>query len=180
MKKLKIDLGELAVAFETDMSMVGEGGSYLDTQTGEVIMLSGDLSISLVDFGEEDGAGSENEVAAFEAWLDTRDLPDWQKEQARTRYEIDRDENKRYVAIPLIDSHEGYQQMVEFAQTVTDEHLLELLSVALNGRGAFRRFKDVLADHSPEERARWFAYKDERVKEEMLDWLRTLGIEPLE
>ncbi|MBI4277853.1 MAG: hypothetical protein HY660_05300 [Armatimonadetes bacterium] len=52
-----------------------------------------------------------------------------------------------------------YGWMVEFADSVAEQRLRGLLRVALDGRGAFRRFKNVLADH-PDERARWFAYRD--------------------
>ena len=45
---------------------------------------------------------------------------------------------------PLSSSVE-YGWMVEFAETVADRRLREKLDVALDGRGAFRRFKDVLA-----------------------------------
>jgi len=38
-----------------------------------------------------------------------------------------------------------------------------MLEVALNGRGVFRRFKDVLSG-SPAEHERWFAFHDERLR----------------
>ena len=40
----------------------------------------------------------------------------------------------------------GYDLMVEFAETIEDELLREKLSIALDGRGVFRRFKNVIAD----------------------------------
>lgn len=51
--------------------------------------------------------------------------------------------------------------MEDFIATMEDEHLAELLEVAIQGKGAFRRFKDVLARYS-EEREVWFRFKDER------------------
>jgi hypothetical protein len=48
---------------------------------------------------------------------------------------------KRFIIVPQADSRGGYQDMVDFTETVADPHLRELLQVALNGRGAFRRFK---------------------------------------
>ncbi len=67
--------------------------------------------------------------------------------------------------------------MEAFIETVTDEHLAELLAVAIDGRGAFRRFKGVLARY-PQERERWFRFKDERLRQRALDWLARHGIEP--
>ena len=58
--------------------------------------------------------------------------------------------------------------MEDFIATVEDEHLAELLEVAIDGKGAFRRFKDVLA-HYPEERERWFRFKDTRMEQRALE-----------
>jgi hypothetical protein len=58
---------------------------------------------------------------------------------------------------------------------VKDEHLAELLEVAINGKGAFRRFKDVLLRY-PEKRERWFKFKDERMEERALEWLEDIGV----
>ncbi len=70
---------------------------------------------------------------------------------------------------PLGSSVE-YGWMAEFASTVGDARLRDLLEVALNGRGAFRRFKDVLHDH-PAERERWFAFRDGQVRAAAREWL---------
>ena len=51
--------------------------------------------------------------------------------------------------------------MEDFIATVEGERLAELLEVAIKGKGAFRRFKDVLLNY-PEERVRWFEFKDDR------------------
>jgi len=59
--------------------------------------------------------------------------------------------------------------------TVEDDHLSELLEVAINGKGAFRRFKDVLLNY-PEERERWFQFKDDRMKERALEWLDDIDV----
>ena len=45
------------------------------------------------------------------------------------------------------------------------------------GRGAFRHFKDVLLDY-PDERERWFKFKNARVRERILEWLESEGVEP--
>ncbi len=69
--------------------------------------------------------------------------------------------------------------MVEFAESASDPRLRELLSVALDGRGAFGRFKRVLLDY-PRERARWFKMRDEFSSERVREWLGELDIEPLD
>ena len=60
--------------------------------------------------------------------------------------------------------------MVAFTETVEDEDLQEKLWIALDGKGCFHRFKDVLLDY-PEERERWFEFRDERTEQRVLDWL---------
>jgi hypothetical protein len=82
---------------------------------------------------------------------------------------------ERYERIPKAESHEGYQDMVDFIATVDNEHLVELLEVAINGKGAFRRFKGVLLNY-PEERERWFQFKDERMEERALEWLDGIDV----
>mgnify|MGYP000922518880 FL=1 len=86
------------------------------------------------------------------------------------------DENPdRYEPIPKAESSEDYDDMVDFISTVEDEHLVELLEVAIDGKGAFRRFKDVLARY-PEEKERWYRFKNERMKERAISWLEDIGI----
>ncbi len=91
-------------------------------------------------------------------------------------YERIESEPDRYLKIPEQSSHEGYQDMVDFAETVEDENLKEKLYIALDGKGAFRRFKNVLY-YYPEEREKWFKFKDERLKARVLEWLKENALE---
>jgi hypothetical protein len=99
--------------------------------------------------------------------------------------ELDFEENNpylyddRYIPIDPIESHEAYRFMERFIPTVEDEHLQDLLWVAINGRGAFRRFKDVLCEY-PEERERWFSFQRELMRQWAVDWLRGEGISLLD
>jgi hypothetical protein len=99
-------------------------------------------------------------------------MDDEDSEKLKERIEED---FERYERIPKAESHEGYQDMVDFIATVDNERLVELLEVAINGKGAFRRFKDVLLNY-PEERERWFQFKDERMEERALEWLEDIGV----
>ena len=98
----------------------------------------------------------------------------YDEESRELKDHIDED-FERHERIPKAESHEGYQDMVDFIATVHDERLAELLEVAINGKGAFRRFKDVLLNY-PEERERWFKFKDERMEERAIEWLDNIGI----
>lgn len=97
---------------------------------------------------------------------------DEETERLKDRIEEDLD---RYERIPKAEPHEGYQDMVAFIATVEDEHFVELLEVAINGKGAFRRFKDVLLNY-PEKRERWFQFKDDRIEERAREWLSDIDV----
>jgi len=89
------------------------------------------------------------------------------------------EESDRYERIPKAESHEGYEEMQDFIATVKDKRLAALLEVAINGKGAFRRFKDVLLNF-PEERERWFQFKDTKVQERALEWLDDIDVSLIE
>lgn len=174
MRKLKVDLEEVALAFE-QFSL--EIKHYLDTETGQVVSISDEMRRELEDIYEEIGDEGEYPQAFSEA-LQRSEMPDWMKEGVQAAYQVECGYGTRYLRIPQADSREGYHDMEDFIGTVRNERLREKLEVAIQGQGAFRRFKDVLAS-APDERERWFAFKDERVRRRVLEWLEAEGIEPL-
>ena len=96
-RTVQVDLEELRFAME-DASF--EHRYFLDTETGEVILVS--------ELFDDDEA----------------------REQLRR---IDEAERGRYLEVPRADSHEGYGDMQDFIASVRDEHLQELLDVAIQG-----------------------------------------------
>ncbi|WP_218080662.1 UPF0158 family protein [Anthocerotibacter panamensis] len=81
----------------------------------------------------------------------------------------------RYLKLPIQSSQQGDQDMADFIETIQDEQLRERLRAVIHGRGAFSRFKDALSTH-PEERARWFRFKDQHERERALQWLASHNI----
>jgi hypothetical protein len=176
MKKLKIDISELEAAFSTNET---SGMSYsLDLETGKVLMTTEDDRSAAEEFFEEtDAEEDENELTAkFEKWLEEYDCPNWQVDNIRDAFNVEREFSSRYISIPQQESHDAYNDMIDFADTVSDDHLKELLSVALNGKGAFRRFKDVLYDY-PEQKERYFELSEKRLRDRILEWLSDIDIE---
>ena len=164
-RKLEIVFETLALALEDHAREVLD--YYLDTQTGEVIELPAEL---LEDLEYADDAAAED----LDGWDETL------LTAARCiAAEAGPDDPIRYVWVPQRESYEAYGTMVRFAEGVESRELQRLLSVALNGRGAFRRFKDVLYDY-PDERERWFQMNNAELRAYAADWLRTLGIEAQE
>lgn len=171
-RKLKVDLGELALAFE---SGPGETYYYFDSETGKIILVTDDSRFQLEEIWDRLGDDPLLETAL--AALQDLDVADWEQELLSEAISVELDSESRYIPVPTLDSHEGYQDMEAFIATVADDHLAELLAVAIQGRGAFRRFKDVLLGY-PEERDRWFRFNDERMRQRVLKWLDSEGIEP--
>jgi hypothetical protein len=82
-----------------------------------------------------------------------------------------------YVAVERIPSHEAYQWMVDFVDEMvapTDEHVAEKLSIALNGKGAFRRFKDTLHGVDDQWLQAWYQWRDKRLKAAVDEWLKSV------
>ena len=75
-----------------------------------------------------------------------------------------------YLRVDPVSSREQYRWMERFIPMVEDLELRGRLNQAIDGKGAFRRFKDVLMAHA-EERERWFTYRSERLKTFMDAWL---------
>ncbi len=53
-------------------------------------------------------------------------------------------EDRDLVVIEADDPHAAYRDMADFVAGIADERTRELLTVAIQGPGAFRRFKDTL------------------------------------
>ena len=72
--------------------------------------------------------------------------------------------------IDPIPSNEGYADMAEFIEHVRDPRARDLLERAIDGRGAFRRFKDTLSEF-PELQTAWFRFHDIRTERRAILWL---------
>ncbi len=176
MRRLRVNMVELAAAFEDTTC---ELHFYLDLDTGQVELVTDEMRHELEDIEaaeEAEGELSSDELASAE---DEASLPDWQQDALAVARAVEDGYGTRYIAIPCMESHEAYRDMEDFIGTVTNPRLQDQLYRAINGRGAFRYFKDVLQDH-PRERERWFAYRDERMRQRALDWLEQEEIELIE
>jgi Uncharacterised protein family (UPF0158) len=74
-------------------------------------------------------------------------------------------------------SRDGWWDMSEFAETVDHPALADRLQGAIQGRRAFRRFRDALADH-PDELTRFHLFADERQRGRARRWLADHGLRP--
>ncbi|MEZ4224676.1 MAG: UPF0158 family protein [Polyangiaceae bacterium] len=83
-----------------------------------------------------------------------------------------------YMRIDPVSSREQYRWMERFIPMVEDQELATKLTRAIDGKGAFRRFKDVLMAYGPE-RERWFAFRSERLRVFMEAWLAAHSLTPI-
>jgi hypothetical protein len=81
-----------------------------------------------------------------------------------------------YVRVEPVSSREQYRWMERFIQMLDPSDLRDELTLAIDGRGAFRRFKDVLMVNAPE-RERWFAFRSERLRVFMEAWLEAHALQ---
>lgn len=175
MRKLEVDLGDLAFAFESSFD---ELSNYLDLETGEIVVVSYDTRRELEAIYEEMNVEEGEAAPALADLLAAENWPDWQKQMVLQADEVERGCGERFITVPELDSHEAYRDMEDFIATVRSPHLRELLEVAITGRGAFRRFKDVLYN-DPHEEKRWFAFRDAQMIERVREWLADHDIEPI-
>jgi hypothetical protein len=84
---------------------------------------------------------------------------------------------RNYLRVEPASSREQYRWMERFVGSVVEEPLRERLVISIDGKGAFRRFKDVLLAY-PAERERWFSYRAELLHWHIQNWLESHEIKP--
>lgn len=172
MKQLTINKMDFELAFELSDF---ESSAYLDTETGAVVIVEDYALSELEKYVDED-----SELAAIVAKIKSDDTTDESERDmliavAEIEYSDDIDQ---YKLIPKQDSHDGYRDMQEYIWSLEDESLAVRLEDAIHGRGAFRRFKDIIGRH-PEALQNWFKFRDDREHQRMIDWLKSIDIEPV-
>jgi hypothetical protein len=133
---------------DLEMALAGNPGSW----TYYLDVRSGEVQMVPIDRLDDEGT-----------WLSREELDD-------------RIDAGHLIPVEPLGASVEYGWMAEFTATVEDARLRDRLGAALDGRGAFRRFKSVLLE-APAERQRWFALRDERVRGAARDWLAEAGIE---
>jgi len=171
MRQLKIDLSELEMAFDGGFETISY---YLDLETGELITVS-DEERRLLESIYESFYDERTQSVDWGAAFPEDHIPNWQRQRLLDADRVEESFGNRFIAIPSESSHEGYRDMEAFIATTHNLGLQERLGRAIKGRGAFRYFKDVLFDY-PDERERWFQFKQERLQQRILDWLEAQGI----
>lgn len=140
-----------------EMEMQFEGyRSFVKIRTGEVFSVSED---DLID-------------AEDEKTMD--DLQDWQIENLEIANEIVGN-FEDYKELPSRYEIDEYKIVKDFCLTVKDVKIQKILLITIEGKGAFRRFKDAVIEFNIE--MDWYSYRDRRYKDLAIAWCQNNEIE---
>lgn len=186
MKKLKINWTDLETAFEStggDFAFMNEISNYFDKETGQVIvvdeMVSGAMDAIMEDLDEAAVEGSD--------WTDQdvcrtptyEELSDWMKPAVLSAIALEYGGNiGRFESIPQFDSHDAFEWMEAFVETVRDAAVQKKLASALQQRKPFRKFRDAIGSDRRLQR-QWRAFEFARQREAIIEWLSSIDVEPL-
>lgn len=143
-----------------EMDAIGDDNvAYIHRKTGELVGLTSE-AMSLAEDEDEDGDG---DSSSFRGW------PEEMIDQARQVID-DRD----YIALPDRFEINEYRIMERYCGTIEDEQARRALLKAINGKGAFRRFKDEIYELEIEQD--WYRFRDSAFKQIAADFLAREGI----
>jgi hypothetical protein len=98
-----------------------------------------------------------------EVGFGSRDLDDDEEDEEDSEREV--------LRIDPYPSWVWYGDMVDFAEGLSDERAARRLLRALDGRGAFRHFKNELYEEYPELVSVWHAFRTARAHRRAVEWL---------
>jgi len=131
--------------------------SYLDVETGEVHSIT-----------EEEFDFAEDPQTAIE------DLPNWQREAVTLARSIQKQDGKRYMALPdKFDVHE-WAMMDRFSMTLRDAQMRNDFHGGIRGAGAFRLFKHLLTEYDLWDA--WNRFKQVELRQMAIEWCKENGI----
>ena len=136
-------------------SQSDEMTAYLNVKTGQVVPVS------------------DEELAAAEAGEQASDEAAWEAEALEIARGVLAGED--YIALPDRVEIDEYRMMERFASSVADPAARARLQRAIEGRGAFRYFKDSIHDLGLAEE--WYSYRDRGYEEIAIAWCEAHGID---
>ena len=131
------------------------------------------LDLSSLDLGEI-AAALEDQTNYEHRWLinpQTGEIVVWTSDTGIDGHTpVDLDELDLLCIDPL-PSYVWYQDMADFAGQLSDERAGRRLARAIEGRGAFRRFRDELHEEHPQLLPAWHNFRDARAQRRAVEWL---------
>jgi predicted nucleotidyltransferase len=186
MKNLQVDWSVLETAFEQmggEFASMNEALNYFDTETGQVIVIDETVSDAMAaimeDLGEaeiEAGDWTQQDVCRTPSY---ESLQDWLKPVVLSAVEVEYGDNiSRFKSIPQFESHDAFQWMQAFVESVRDDATRKRLSAALEKRKPFHQFRDAIGSDRRLQQD-WRAFESARKREGITEWLTSIGVEPI-
>ncbi|MDC0936308.1 UPF0158 family protein [Pirellulales bacterium] len=182
MTRLDIDWLALEIAFDDcDDEFGTECANYFDRESGRVICIDEeirgvlDIIIDEVCDGLDEGQDWTEEAVSVSD--EFQQLSAGEQLAVLAAINIEYGEAEQFEQIPHFDSHESFEWMRNFIDTIDDHACRNQLREAIAQRKPFRRFREVLASDRRVQH-QWLAFESARQREAMIEWLRSIGIEP--
>lgn len=150
---MKVKLSAVLEAIELQTE---ETAYYFCTETGEVIM------ITLEEMGMAERGDS----------LDP--YPEWLQGQVQLAEEV-LDNEDLFIPLPSRYEVNEYEIMESFALSIESQKVSDTIYDALRGKGAFRRFKDLVAQYNLIDQ--WYQYRDNAYGKIAIEWCQSHGLD---
>jgi hypothetical protein len=137
-------------------SQSDDSASFLNVRTGEVVLMT--------DYA----------MLAAEDDEPLEDVPDWERDLVTIAREIIA-ETGQYIQLPTKYDIDEYGMMENFCMSLDKREIGDLLYDLISGSGAFRRFKDAIYKYGVEDE--WYTYRDNAMKEIVIEWCQDNNIE---
>lgn len=131
---------------------------YLNKESGAITSASTE-ELSIAEESEEDD--------------DFSQYPEWQRDSIKEAMDIIRNWDN-YVELPDRFEINEYDIMEDFCNSISNDRISNALLNAIEGRGAFRRFKDAIIRYNIE--VNWYKFKEEAFKQIAIRWCEDNGI----
>lgn len=79
------------------------------------------------------------------------------------------------ISLPTKYSIDEYKMMEDFIDTIIDAQIYNQLLISINGKGAFRRFKDTCINYGIIDN--WYKFRDSKYKDIAIEWCNENNIE---
>ncbi|MFO8007928.1 MAG: UPF0158 family protein [Candidatus Brocadiia bacterium] len=147
-----------------DLDVIVEG---MEWQSDEIFSFYDRATGQVHSIQEEYLRRAEN-ADAEGGWSDS--MPEWERELMEVAWQIADDVDGRFVCLPDRSDIDEWAMMRSFAEGLSDDALSGRLLNAIHGKGAFRRFKDVVYEAGIE--AEWFAFRNRAYRKIARLWCR--------
>lgn len=127
---------------------------FLDRRNGEIELITEEVW----------SAGEKDELIST--------YPEWQRDSILKAREIQSTDH--FVELPSEFDIDSYDMMEQFCRECPNRQISEKLSAVIKGKGAFRRFRDMISDLGIQDE--WNRFEHQQFEDLAVEWLEDEGI----